>query len=418
MNIQTFEPHNRDEYDIVIVGGGLVGASLAVAIQPCQLRTLVIESLAPDSLIQPSYDERTVALTDSTRRIFVGMDIWHSIDNQQVESIKDIHISNKGYFGMTHLSHRDIGTDALGYVVPTRVIGQILWQHINESNFTEIACPANAVSMKAQEHSRSVEIYHSENRRNISGKLIVIADGGRSSIGQQAFIDSQSHQYSQTAVLSIVSTDRDHRGRAYERFTSEGPLALLPSGKKRYAVVWTTSESHLVTRLSLNDNEFIDHLQVSFGDRAGNFSHPSKRKSYPLKLERIARPIGHRVVVIGNAAHTIHPIAGQGFNLGLRDVATLAEIICDTSTMGTELGSADMLHQYMQLRQRDTKMVSCFSHSLIEIFSNKLKTIGLLRNLGLTGIESSLHAKRFLLKKTMGLSGQQTRLTAGLSVYG
>jgi len=413
MNIPSPEPDNGNEYDIVIVGGGLVGASLAVAIQPCRLKTLVIEPLAPDSSLQPSYDERTVALTDSARRIFTAMGIWQSIETRQAEPIKDIHISNKGHFGMTHLSHRDIGTAALGYVVPTRVIGQTLWQRMNDSNFTEITCPANAVSTKAQENGRSVDIQQSEKKRNVIGKLIVIADGGRSAVGK-GFIDSQAHQYSQTAILSIVSTDRDHLGRAYERFTPEGPLALLPNGRKRYAVVWTTSESNLETRLSLNDDEFVDHLQVSFGDRAGNFSHPSKRKSYPLKRERIARPSGHHTVVIGNAAHTVHPVAGQGFNLGLRDVATLAEIICDTG--GDELGSATMLHRYMQLRQRDTAMVSGFTHGLIEIFSNELKTVGLLRNLGLAGIESFPPAKRFLLKKTMGLCGQQTRLAAGRSV--
>ena len=214
----------------------------------------------------------------------------------------------------------------------------------------------------------------------------------------------------------MVETDRAHRGRAFERFTGEGPLALLPHSERRYAVVWTTGAERLAPRLALSDSEFVAELQRVFGDRAGNFSRPSARKCYPLRYQRMKNPVGQRVAVIGNAAHSVHPVAGQGFNLGLRDAAVLAEIITRARRQGRDIGGSAVLHEYAALRRRETVRVGMFTDGLIRLFGSRRKTIQLARNLALAGIEFSPTVKRLLLRRTMGLAGKPSRLGAGLPV--
>ena len=224
--------------------------------------------------------------------------------------------------------------------------------------------------------------------------------------------------YPQEALLSIVSTTKPHHGRAWERFCHEGPLALLPLADNRLAVVWTCLPDNLEMRLSLQDDAFIDHLQSAFGDRAGSFSNPAPRKSYPLARGHLKTPASGRLVVIGNAAHTVHPVAGQGFNLGLRDVAALAELLFEAGREGGDPGGWAMLNEYVRLRRRDTFMVRQFTHGLISLFSANFPPLSLIRSLGLSGIELMPPAKRFLLHRTMGMAGQQGRLMRGLPLAG
>lgn len=457
------EPKKRapgldDEADIIIIGGGLVGTSLAVALEPSGRNVLLVESVAHQSntqtTAQANDDQRTVALTHSSKLIFSAMGIWENIQSAQAQPILDIHISNRGHFGQTHLSHKDArinntNISALGYVVPVRVLGKALWAQLEKHKNTRLACPAYAVNLQQQPGFCSVEIVQSGKTRRIKAQLVVLADGGRSSLGQHLNHAAQTTDYAQSAILSIVATDQPHYGRAYERFTDEGPLALLPhstiegagdclsnslsngmsnnlsndmgAAKSRYALVWTTSQANVATRMALSDDEFIASLQDIFGDRAGNFSSPSPRNCYPLKRSTLSEPASGRVITIGNAAHTVHPVAGQGFNLGLRDVAELAEIIFNLAdsepgnvTKNTALGGQAMINAYTKARKHDTEMVNKLTHSLIAVFSNDLKTLGFLRNFALNTIEHCPPAKRFLLKRTMGLAGRQPKLALGI----
>ncbi|NKB65385.1 MAG: 2-octaprenyl-6-methoxyphenyl hydroxylase [Gammaproteobacteria bacterium] len=403
------------DYDVVIIGGGLVGASLAVALVPTGLNILVVESIEFDSKAQPSYDERTVALTHSAKLIYTGMEIWNAIASQQAEPIKDIHISNAGHFGKTHLSYQQVGTEALGYVVPTRILGKVLWERMQQSSNIHLMTPAQAVSISTIEGGKKIDIQPDGQKPllHIKTRLLAIADGGRSAINAQLNIERSIKEYEHAAVLSIVSTSKDHHHRAYERFTPEGPLALLPNGRKTHALVWTTHKDNLEERMRLSDEKFIEELQTAFGDKAGNFSHPSKRNCYPLTHGIVKNPISHHGVIVGNAAHTVHPVAGQGFNLGLRDVAALAEAIYHHRHRST-LGGLEMLNNYSQSRQRDARMVSWFTHGLISLFSNDFVVPALTRNLGLSAIELFPPAKRFFLRRTMGLTGKQSKLAMGI----
>ena len=422
--VAAMTPPEEFTYDLIIVGGGLVGASLAVALAPSGLSLAVVEAVeldSPDSSNQPSFDERTVALTYNARQIYTGMGVWEQIAAQHAQPIREIHISDRGRFGMTHLHHNDIGTEALGYVVASRVLGEVLHRRMAQS--VSLFCPAMVVGMEnRQQHDDSHNmITVTQNEKTAPGKtvtlkasLVVVADGGRSGLAGQTGVETHRSAYPQSAIISVVESDRDHHGRAYERFTNEGPLALLPHSDKRYALVWTTESKQVAARMAMSDAEFIGALQRAFGDRAGNLARPSPRKCYALQRSRADHPVGKRTVIIGNAAHTVHPVAGQGFNLGLRDVAVLAEVLHRARQRQQDIGDAALLEKYAALRRRETHRVSGFTDGLIRLFGSRRQPAVLARNLALAGIELFPPAKRLLLRRTMGMTGKPSRLGAGL----
>jgi len=393
-------------YDLVIVGGGLVGASLALALEPAGVSVAVVEPAAADSSEQPSFDARTVALTYNARQIYAGLGVWEQIA-AHAEMILEIHISERGGCGMTHLSHAAAGTEALGYVVAARVVGHALHRRMRDSDAVALYCPATAKRLRRRDSGVEVSVSSQTGNATLNAALVVLADGGRSPLAAQAGVRAAPTAYRQCAIVSVVETDCDHRGRAFERFTAEGPLALLPHSDKRYAVVWSTALPQAATRMALADGAFIDALQTAFGDRAGHFSHPAARARYALYHGAAARPIARRAVSIGNAAHRVHPVAGQGFNLGLRDAAALAAVIGRARRDGRDLGSPEVLEQYAALRRRETAMVSAFTDGLIRVFGSRRRPVRVARNLALAGIECCPPAKRLLLRRTMGMAGRR-----------
>ncbi|MDE0714337.1 MAG: 2-octaprenyl-6-methoxyphenyl hydroxylase [Gammaproteobacteria bacterium] len=399
------------EFDLIVVGAGQAAASLAAALRGSGLRTAVVERWPLEHDKQPSYDDRTVALTWSARRIYEGIGVWSAISGE-AEPIRDIHVSDRGGFGMTHLSHRHAGTPALGYVVPTRVLGGALLASMESADSVTLYCPARATELRVTGDRGHLALEQDGQTVNLSAPLVVVADGGRS--GLAGGEDSHPKPYPQQALLSIVTTDRPHRGRAWERFTGEGPLAMLPLSGNRLAVVWTSMPKNLASRQAMDDDGFVLHLQRTFGDRAGNLERPSARKAYPLHRSHLRHPARDRRVVLGNAAHTVHPVAGQGFNLGLRDVAVLAELVFRARLAGRDIGSEVLLQEYNDLRRRDTFMVRQFTHSMVTLFCADLPGARLARNLGLKGVELFPPAKRFLLRRTMGLAGPLGLLARGL----
>ncbi len=416
-------PSSR-HYDIVIAGGGLCGASLACALSKGGKRVLVVESVALDSDVQPAYDERTVALTYSSRNVFSALGMWGEIEQVGAQPIHDIHVSSRGGFGQTHLSCHDAGQEALGYVIPVRNIGRVLWEALSQSEAIEIQCPASVVNARVEQAYCQIDIVHGSEAGRVTAELLVVADGGRSRLAQILGYAVSTKPYEQSAILSVVRTDQPHHGRAYERFLEDGPIALLPHRINRksrgpdadachFAMVWTTRNADVRQRLSLNDEAFVDLLQSAFGDRAGSFADASPRKSYPLSRIRVDCPAMKRSVLLGNAAHTVHPVAGQGFNLGLRDVACLAYLISES---GLVLGSTEMAREYVRFRRRDAWAVESFTHTLIQAFSNSMAPVSWARNAFLLAIEHLLPAKRMLLKRTMGLNAMPQKLTSGIPI--
>lgn len=412
MNDNASSSHT--EYDVVIVGGGMVGASLGAALAQLPLKIAVVEAVPFEAVTQPSYDERTVALTLGSRRIFEGIGVWRHIAERDATAIRQIHVSDRGHPGVTRLEARHAGEEALGYVVPTRAIGAVLNAHLTDHPRVDLVCPAAVEQIEIGADAAELIVRAAGEVCRLQTRLVALADGGRSALRSALALRVREVDYQRVALVTTVVAERDHGGSAYERFTPDGPLALLPIGERTFAVVWTLEPEQGKRYAELDEDAFLGGLQRCFGERAGRFEHAGARRLYPLHLTRIDEPVRPRLAVLGNAAHTVHPVAGQGFNLGLRDVAALADVLSDAVAAGNDIGSAPVLDCYARWRRRDTEAVSWFTHGLVRIFGSRCRPIVAARSVGLLGIDLLPAVKRALLRRTMGLAGRQSRLGLGL----
>ncbi|MDA9983249.1 2-octaprenyl-6-methoxyphenyl hydroxylase, partial [Gammaproteobacteria bacterium] len=343
----------ENHFDVAIVGGGLVGASLACALAGTDLRVVVIEAVSRKSQSQAGYDDRVLAIAPGSRTILDTIGIWRETDPESVVPIRTIHISDRGKFGFARLHHARHGVEAMGYAVPARELGVAMDRKLQQLEGVTMMCPAEVTGLTRTKSI--VEIYLSENSNpaKVRASLVVFADGADSAMRRSLDFETVDYKYNQSVVLTTVTPDRTHNNTAYERFTDTGPLALLPSSNNRYTVVWTVEDEQVPELLQCADDDFLQRLQFRFGDRVGEMRKLGRRKTYPLSFVKVKHPVKRRVVVVGNAAHTIHPVAGQGFNLGLRDVASLAEVLFDAQGQGLDVGMAEVLDRYWRLRQRD-----------------------------------------------------------------
>lgn len=405
------------DYDLIIIGGGMVGASLACALANQPLRIAIVEAVPYQADNQPSYDDRAIALSFGSRRIFDGLGLWPKIA-PHTTAINRIHVSDQGRFGFARLDSKQENVDALGYVITARNLGRTLVHQLDQLKNLTLISPAKLTDLKlGDDHATAVINVGKENDRKaetITARLIVAADGGNSAVRQLLDIQTTAHDYNQTAITANITPEFPHQHVAYERFTQHGPLALLPMEDNRCALVWTHSPKEAERILELNDAEFLSELQSCFGQRLGRFLKTGKRSAYPLKLVKAQEQVRNRLTLIGNAAHTLHPIAGQGFNLGLRDVATLAQIITDSSQQNQDIGALDILEHYAQWRTRDHRQVIGFTNTLVSTFSNHFPPLALARNLGLIATDIIPPLKHALSKHSMGLSGKLPRLARGL----
>jgi len=409
-----------NEYDIVIIGGGLVGASLACALGEQDLRIAVIEAVPLASESQPSYNDRTVALGYGSRQIFEGIGIWSEIAELGATAIKKIHVSDKGHMGKTRLDCASEGLDALGYVVETRLLGKALGDRLAQLSNVELICPAQLVSLQFDASSAQVKVDCDGVMQTLSAKLVVGADGVQSSVREQLGIETFDMNYNQTAVITNISVERPHQNVAYERFTATGPLALLPmsdvEGEHRCSVVWTIKDKDKEAALELDDAAFLAGLQQRFGGQLGKFTNVGKRVAFPLALRQAREHVRERLALIGNAAHTVHPIAGQGFNLGLRDVAVLAQVIVEATQVDEDIGELQVLKRYAKWRRRDHVRVLGFTDSMVRLFSNNIPPLALARNLSLVVTDLFPPLKKLITRQAMGLSGRLPKLARGLKL--
>lgn len=393
------------DFDVLIIGGGLVGASLACALKVTGRSVAIIEAHAFEADTQPCYDDRTVALSYGSRLIFDALGLWDEL-SQHAEPIKTIHISDRGHFGVTRLKHTEENVEALGYVAPNRGIGEVLYQRIENSDHVTLFCPAKPVSLQQSECGVEVAIEHDAAIKTIKAQLLVAADGITSQVRQMLQIGTSEQNYQQSAVITNVTPGQDHQNVAYERFTDTGPLAFLPMTENRCSVVWTVPGEQAQQLAQLPDGEFLEQLQQRFGYRLGQLTHVGRRHVYPLSLIESTQTVRGRVVVVGNAAHALHPVAGQGFNLALRDITLLAELISKSE----DIGSAALLQSYAQQREADAQSVYRFTDTLVKIFSNEFTVLGHLRAAGLLMVDLVPSAKHLLAKHSMGLSGGMSSL--------
>ena len=405
---------NAEAYDVVIVGGGMVGASFALALRATRLRVLLIEGIAPDSARQPSFDERTTALGNGSRQIFESLCVWPQMVGESA-AIRSIHVSDAGRFGVARLDAKEQGVEAFGYVVPNRVIGRVLWQALRESPNITLAVPAQLKSAQLREDGVELEIEANGAIERVHAAVAVAADGAGSVLRASAGIEAGVEDYDQVAIVVNAATERPNIGEAFERFTPSGPLAVLPVSGGGYAVVWAVRPERARELLALDEGAFAAELLSAFGWRAGRWTRIGKRNTYPLSLSRAQETVAGRVVLIGNAAQALHPVAGQGFNLGLRDAATLAEMLAQISAPGAASPDfAELLGRFAAWRAEDRQGVTRFTDSLVKLFGSERPGLGLVRNFGLLLFDLSPAAKRALSRVSWGFAGRMPRLARGL----
>jgi 2-octaprenyl-6-methoxyphenol hydroxylase len=408
--------HANLEADVLIVGGGLAGSTLAHALALTPLTTVLVETRDPSQLEQPSFDGRATALANGSQRILASLGLWERVA-ADAEPIRSIHISERGRFGAARIHAQEEGVPALGYTLENRILGGTLWQALDAAEGFTCLAPAKLSSLTVGEERVEAEVTTAQERLSLVAKVVVAADGANSQVRRELAIAAHEDRYEQQAVILNCATELPHAGRAFERFTPDGPLAFLPLSANRVAVVWTRSHEEASRVATLEDDVFSRELQAAFGYRLGRITRIGSRTAYPLARLRSAAVVGSRAVLIGSAAVNLHPVAGQGFNLALRDVASLAEIFTehlDGHAVAEDPGSVDVLDRYQQWRGQDQKRVAALTHGLIRLFGYGALPLAASRGIGLMAFDLVPGAKAELARQTMGLSGRLSRLARGL----
>ncbi len=408
-------PGTSFDYDVVIAGGGMIGTSLALALSPVGLRVAVVEAVARGDKSQPSFDDRSTALSRSTQRMFEAMGLWDRIRSASTP-IRRIHVSEKGRFGFSHIDADEQKLAALGYVVINRVLGEVLEEALAGDPSVDLICPAKiaAISPGLKEATATVLQKGGESQQ-ISCRLIVAADGSNSSVRDMMGITASQSQYGQRAVVGNLMPEKPLENVAYERFTDRGPLALLPVADERAAFVWSVDEKDAARILDLDDDAFVSELQEAFGYRLGRLSRVGKRAAYPLILSKALRLTAARSVLVGNAAHGLHPVAAQGFNLGMRDVAVLCDCIADTcESADADIGSQELLTRYASWRRSDQSKLVRFTDGLVHLFASRKRSVRLLRNVGMLAFDLIPGVRSEFARHTLGLAGRLPRLSRGV----
>ena len=404
-------------YDVVIVGGGLVGASLACALSPLGIKVALLEAVSIRAQSQPSYDDRTLALSASSCRILQGLGIWPSLA-ENATAIREIQVREFERPGRVILDPTELGLDRFGHVVEARVFGAAVMERLPGLENLDFICPATVTGVEVDERQATVEVTSEAGSQTIQAGLLVGADGANSIIRESLGIASESHDYRQTAVICNITPEQDHAGRAFECFTRTGPFAVMPHVNGRCGLIWCVSSEEVAGMMEMPDEQFMSLAEQRFGNHLGRFLKIGKRSCYPLRLVKALEDTRSRSVIIGNAAHAIHPVGAQGFNLGLRDAAVLAELISTESSKGSkaDYGDRALLNRYSEWRKEDHQETIAYSDGLARIYSNPTPLAGSARTAGLLAHALFPSLRRKLAVRMMGYRGRIPRLATGESL--
>lgn len=390
------------QFDVVIIGGGMAGASCALGLKQSnkQLSIAVIEANEVSADYHPSFDDRSIALAQQSVQYLKSI---NAFDCQApfAAAIKKVTVSDRGHFGKTHINCQEYGHDALGYVVEVNPFGRSLHQQLTRTDVS-LFCPDTVAKLEYQSDFANITLSSGE---QLSAKLVVIADGAHSQSRKLANIEFNTRAYQQAAIIANIEVAGGHHHHAFERFTEHGPMALLPMSNNRYSLVWCMENEQIEHTMALEDDAFLAALQKAFGYCGGAFSKVGMRASYPLVYGKAESLSSHRTVLIGNAGHAIHPIAGQGFNLGLRDV----QLLCDMANRD-DLGDYAFTRYYSQTRSKDITTVMTLTDSLVRLFSNSSRLLALGRSIGLFSMDLFSSLKTPLAKQLMGQVKQGKRI--------
>lgn len=402
---------------ILIAGGGMVGLSLALlldqALEP-NARITLVEGMAltnaegSSAAYHPSFDARSTALSYSTAQYYRELDIWTALE-PGLGAIRHIHVSRQGRFGSTLLDAQERGWEAMGWVVENPCLGQALIAAVRQRPRIELRCPARVVD--AQPSARGMCVALEDDQEDVD--LLIVADGAESALRTKLGFFTQRKRYGQHALVANVGFESEHGNRAFERFTTSGPLALLPlpsssESRHRMALVWSLDPERAETLKEADEHTFAAALLEEFGHRLGRVSRVGDRQCYPLTLTEAKEQARRACVVLGNAAHALHPVAGQGFNLALRDAAVLASLVAEALKTGCHPGSPEVLSDYLQKRQRDQSQTIAASDALPSLFMSRDPLLSMARDLALSGLDLLPGLQREFIKQAAGMSALES----------
>jgi len=399
-----------DDVELLIAGGGLTGLLLGVACAGAGLAVAVVDRQDPTALLSEDFDGRSSAIGYGSHKVLDAIGLWPEIA-RDAEPIREIRVADGDSPLFLHYDHRELETGVpLGYIVENRILRRALIDRAGSIPSLRFLAPLAVDSVSTSALGGTAAL---SDGRQIRARLVAAADGRTSPLRQAAGIRTVEWRYPQTGIVTTVRHQRPHHGVAVERFMSAGPFAILPMTGNRSSIVWT-ERAELPPRLvSLSDSAFAAELAARFGDFLGPVEPVGPRWSYPLTLLVAEKYVSTRLALVGEAAHTIHPIAGQGLNLGIRDVAALAELVIDARRLGLDIGGDPVLLRYQQWRRFDTLALAAVTDGLNRLFSNSLSPVQLARDIGLAAVNRFPPLKRLLMRDAMGIVGDLPRLVRG-----
>lgn len=398
----------QEAFDIVIIGGGLVGSSLAIALDGCGYRVALVEAALARLDAQPSFDERNLALARASINALVELGVWAHAASAATP-IRRIHVSRRGDFGAVRFDADALGLPGFGAVLPARELGAALHRRLDACRDLVRIAPAQLVALNGTDSSIEATLREVDRQRMISTRLLVGADGTASFVREHFRIGTQVTDYAQSAFVTTVATSKPLDGLAYERFTDSGPIALLPLPRNRAGLIVSVPSADTSRIAALDDEAFLAVVHDRFGYRAGRLSRPGARTPYPLKRTLADALTAPRMVLVGNAAQTVHPLGAQGFNLGLRDALTLAELIETAARAEGDPGAADLLAEHVRRRHPDRAATTAFSDDLVRLMGNDFEPLALLRTFGFAALDRLSPLKRRMALRGMGFRGDVTR---------
>ena len=414
-------------YDVVIAGGGLVGATLAYGLALNGLSCAVIEQNSrtkPRSAHQ-ELDARPIALSHISRNILAALpwpgprsekiqsSLWEQLA-PRVTAIHNIHVSDQQGLGIARLNYTDEALPGLGYIVTYHDLMEVLYTALGQMPLINLICPAQVTAIKVDHTAAQLTLKQGGNYKKLTALLVVGADGNPSFVSQHCGMQHKQFHYRQNAIATTLAVQRPHFNTAYERFTAQGPLAFLPLSGQRYGLILCHSASQTDTLIKMTDAQFLQYSHSQFGHYLGRFLQCGPRQCFPLSLQYIVDPVRPRLMVMGNAAHTLHPIAGQGFNLALRGVAHLLEILTHAHRQGEDIGAESLLKKYSEKHHLDVQRAIGFTHDLVSLFSTTNPVLTWIRNTGLQFLDTSKPLKHLLAKTAQGFRPGLAPLSRGM----